>query len=197
MSPSSASQDQYLLDVFGGFVGNAVDVGAADGLFYSNTLALEQHGWDVLCIEANPVLAKMLVSNRKRAREGAAGERVKAAPFYVYEGGSGPGRLCSYSSLDRNAHAQVAPFHVVVKPLDLYIEEAGFEKVDLLCIDVEGSEARVLRGLSFWKYKPTMIVVEAFQDFRNQDAADLLRIHGYEKVNRIEFDDFYRRRDEE
>lgn len=61
---SQSGQDEWVLSIIkhkGYFVG----MGEFDGIQYSNTLRLEENGWDGLCIEANPNNFEQLVKNRK------------------------------------------------------------------------------------------------------------------------------------
>lgn len=61
---SQVGQDDWVLSVIGN-KGYFVDWGAYDGVHYSNTLKLEEAGWDGLCIEANPKNFELLKQNRK------------------------------------------------------------------------------------------------------------------------------------
>ena len=52
---SHAGEDEWILKQFPeGFRGYAVEIGALDGQYISNTWLLEQNGWTCLCIEPNP-----------------------------------------------------------------------------------------------------------------------------------------------
>lgn len=61
---SQSGQDEWVLSIIKG-KGFFVDIGAYDGRQYSNTLRLEESGWNGLCIEANPANFAQLVKNRK------------------------------------------------------------------------------------------------------------------------------------
>ena len=60
----------------------------------------------------------------------------------------------------KNKHREVIPIKTVT--LNSVIEDSKFKnhKIDLLSIDVEGSELDVLKGFNLDKYRPDIIVVE-------------------------------------
>src|SRR5689334_14627543 len=61
---SQVGQDEWVLSIIRG-KGFFVDAGAFDGVLFSNTLKLEEAGWQGLCIEANPKNFEELKKNRK------------------------------------------------------------------------------------------------------------------------------------
>ena len=64
---SQLGQDKWVInEVFKGKKdGFFLDVGSADGVFISNTYALEKHlNWHGICVEANPIYYDHLVKNR-------------------------------------------------------------------------------------------------------------------------------------
>ena len=44
--------------------------------------------------------------------------------------------------------------------LSSILDSSPYKSIDVLSIDVEGSELKVLKGLNFDKYKPKLIIVE-------------------------------------
>ena len=63
----SEAQDKWIRAQFPeGYIGTAIDVGANNGEFESNTILLEDAGWDVLCVEADPRYALPLKLNRRQ-----------------------------------------------------------------------------------------------------------------------------------
>ena len=166
-------------------VGNACDVGASDGVFNSNTLMFEEKGWDVLCIEPNPLLTTLGIEWRKRWVEVACSSVDGEAQFesrgsFPYASGSSLG--------SRTGSPDGISFHQVkTRRLDSLLEEAGFTSLDLLCIDVEGWEPEVLEGFTIERWKPTIMVIEDLQD------RHALPIAGYEHIEKRIFDNIYRR----
>jgi FkbM family methyltransferase len=166
-------------------VGLAVDVGSNDGRASSNTLHLEDKGWEVLCIEPNPLHCEAGRKNRKLWRQVAAGAADGFGNYYCIQ----PFPYGSYSSLDteRKTEDGTIIFEVGIFTLDRLISEAGFDHLDLLSADVEGWEPQVMAGFSVERWRPTVIVLESWKD-------DLPDIPGYEKVARLGYDNVYVRK---
>lgn len=183
--------DTLVQSIFDGFIGHACDVGANNGVFNSNTLALEEAGWTVLCVEPNPLLAPDGRKARKLWREVACGEAdADDADFSLYE--TGP-HYASSSGLGVRGRGDCGlPRSIVkvrVRTLDRVLEEAGFPKLDYLTVDVEGWEREVMAGFTAERWKPRVIVLEDW----NNDPAGRLIIPGYSFVSRAMFDNVYRR----
>lgn len=171
-SYSQWHEDLILLQFFGdqrpGFF---VDVGAFDGIYFSNTYLLEQEGWSGICIEAHPDYAAQCRENRPGSTcihgaciGDAAKERVT---FYAESGGL-------FSSLSPNdgpakRHYRVnlglpfGGFQVLDVPaMTLNSVLANVNRdIDFISIDVEGSELDVLAGFDLERYQPRILLIEA------------------------------------
>jgi FkbM family methyltransferase len=183
--------DQMLLNAFPPTsFGYACEVGANTGTAGSNTLALEQQGWLVLCIEPNPMLEPEGRAARKLWRQVACGaEESDYSMFTVV--GSHP--YAGYSGLELRYGGSGTSITVSVKvrTLDRLLEEAGFPCLDVLTIDAEGYEDEVLKGFSVERWKPQFIVVE---DCDGSSALTKYQIpEGYEEMPRCHFDRVWRR----
>jgi FkbM family methyltransferase len=159
--------------------GMACDVGA-NVEHGSNTLALEQSGWTVLCVEANPLLMDEGKRTRKLWRSVAAGpEDLEDQTFYSFGGHPYPSHSGMIRHIDGGQEIKVP-----VRRLDRILEEAGFSRLDLLCVDVEGYESQVMAGLSLDIWKPEVLVIESWLDeFPTPD--------GYDKRLRLQYDNVY------
>jgi len=172
-----------LLPVFG----YACEVGANNGVFNSNTLMYERNGWIVLCIEPNPLLATAGRGARKLWRQVACGaEDAENQRFEVYRGYP----HASFSSFKDRYGSPSEPTsiqYVTVRRLDRVLEEAGFPRLDLLCVDVEGWEPEVMAGFTVERWKPIIIVVE---DVLNRGSNPP---PGYREIEKRIFDRIYQR----
>lgn len=164
-------------------VGFAVDVGANNGSFASNTLMLEEKGWTVLCVEANPLLEEEGRKIRKLWRAVAAGSEDTTATFHRH---GGP----PYASNSGFFMAGGEPVDVPMLRLDRILEEAGFSRLDLMTADVEGYEDQVMAGFTVERWKPKVIVLESWND--NQATPS-----GYTRIHRCQFDNIYLRNEPE
>src|SRR5260221_7249446 len=81
---SQCGQDQFLYENFFRTKreGVFVDIGAHDGIFYSNTKFFEELGWQGLCIEPIPEVFEQLKKNRKAiCIQGCISDQVGKSSF--------------------------------------------------------------------------------------------------------------------
>jgi len=153
-----------------GYSGYAIDVGASDGVSVNTTYSLEKYrGWNVLCVEPNPQFRASLSSNRKLVVECACdAESLPVAQFHVHMD-------CAeaYSSLRPTKHhprwkpepdARWEVTDIEVRTLESLLDEYKFPRLDALCVDTEGTELDVLRGIDLHKWKPKVVVVESWDE---------------------------------
>ena len=180
-----------------GYQGYAVDVGASDGVSVNSTLFLESNlKWTVIAVEPNPHFKPMLIRNRIFVETCALGaERSEAMPLHV-----NLGNFEAYSSLNpqknnpraiREGATEWEEVLVRVRTLEDLLAQYEFPQLDALCIDTEGTESDVLKGLDLEKWKPRVVVVEAW----TEGACDS-SLPGYKRVTRQGDNDCYVREPE-
>lgn len=147
-------------------IGTFVEVGAYDGITHSNTLPLIKAGWSGIYIE--PILEyfikcsknlseykKAVILNKAVANFFGTSEMIKRGEWSTIDG--------SYNKLVNDhpsASEDLGKETVMVMPLDSILMDQKIENIDLLVIDVEGSEIEVLQGFSIDRYSPKMIIIE-------------------------------------
>lgn len=194
------AEDEWLMGMFpDDYKGYAVEVGAFDGLSSSNTLLLENSGWTVLCIEPNPRLEADLRSNRKLVKTCACDSTPGHATFYIHrlERGGGLSSLrpayigLDYIGLDADALMALGFDEVVVEveTLDRCLEGLGWDGVDVVSIDTEGTELDVLKGLDLKRWHPKAMIVENWCD--PSPVTEYLKSFGYFRVDRRNVNDLY------
>jgi FkbM family methyltransferase len=174
-----------------------VEVGCIDGVRFSNTLTFEERGWKGLCVEAHAGFIGALRKNRPGSivEHCAAGDTdEEGVTFYANFRGS-------LSSLDRTQEGRFRAFgryfggfteqKVRKRRLDTLLAVHGVKQVDLLSLDIEGSEEEAIRGLDLERYRPRIMVIEV--DGKRQEAAldRLILQHGYHKWIRLGSNLFY------
>jgi len=182
-----------------GYQGLAVDVGASDGVYESNTMILEESRWTVLCIEPNPNFYTELKRRRCFPMWAAcdAPERINGAVADFHLHLDDPS---CYSALRPTPHPLWKPecgakwetITVPVKTLDSCLEEAGFGRLDFVSIDTEGTELDVLKGIDLARWKPKLLTVEAWD--KDNPIVDYLGGCGYRRTGRALVNDYYERR---
>ena len=144
-----------------------IDVGASDGVSINTTLFMEkQFHWTVLSVEANPYYRPFLEANRTFFEICACGSEARAeAPFHVHLDNPE-----AYSALSVVRHptnkprpdAKWSTIMVPVKTVDQLLSRWEFPRLDVLCVDAEGSELDILSGCDLDKWQPKVIVVECW-----------------------------------
>jgi FkbM family methyltransferase len=180
--------------------GYFVEVGAFDGINWSNTYGLVQLGWSGLYFEPNPEIYNSLLYNHGKNNKLAM---IKKA-ISNYSGTATLYKAGSVSTIKREtkelyldlpefAHGEIhagETIEVEVATLDEELDRLSVPApFDLLVIDVEGSEVDVLEGFSIEKYMPTLAIIEAHEKFRDerlsaksQDINKYMDNAGYEKI---------------
>ena len=152
-----------------------IEAGANDGLAQSNTLYFERYlGWRGLLIEPIPVLAEACRRNRPKDIV----ENAALVPF-GFAGDTIEMRYCNLMSLvkggmrsaaeERDHIAagcevqQVASYELVVPACTLQsiLDRHGIGAADLVVLDVEGFEAKVLQGIDFDRFTARNLLIEA------------------------------------
>lgn len=179
------------------YLGYCIDVGASDGMFVNSTWTLEkQHRWTVLSVEANPYMKPLLLKNRAFVKICAVGaESADGVDFHMncdnLEAFSALNPIKDHPQFAHEAGGRWETVQVNVRTVEQLIAEAEFPRLDALCVDVEGGERDVLKGTDLSKWKPRVVVVEAWDQ---GSLDDYLCPRGYERVWTTASNDCYTRR---
>ncbi len=156
--------------------GYFIELGASDGIKFSNTLHLElYHGWKGLLIEPSPVEFQELCKNRSKRNSfvncACVEENFKDETLEVIY--SGLMTIDTNEKLGINSpeeHAQIGrgfididTYHFQVRAATLtevLIECESPSQIDFLSVDVEGSELNVLKGLDLNDFAIKFILIE-------------------------------------
>jgi FkbM family methyltransferase len=174
-------KEQELLASFLPEHGFFVEVGAFEPINLSQTYHLEQRGWDGLLIEPVPAHAEKLRTQR-RARVvqvacGSPAQHGHELPLYL-DGGR------------TSLHHRLGPaIKVPIVTLDSVLAERAVPTIDFLSIDVEGAEIDVLRGFSFDRYRPNLLLLEDFADDTSRHRFMLKQ--NYKRVRRTGNNSWY------
>lgn len=193
--------DRKLLEHVYGRNGIFVEAGANDGLSQSNTAYYELYlGWRGLLVEPIPELAAKCRANRTRstvaevALVAANDTRRSASMTYcnlmsIVDGARG-GAEQDAAHVESGTrflapNDTVRRVEVVTSTLADLVRQHGFERVDLLSLDVEGYEAQALLGMDFDELAPMWILVEA----NDRDAVHAVLAPRYDLVGDLSHHD--------
>lgn len=126
-----------------------VDVGAAHPTINSNSYLFENLGWTGLCIDGNDVNKEYFEKSRKSSIfvHSVLSDSVKDVWFekeHSYE----------QSVIRHNPRNNTK-----TRTLNSILKEYDKELIDLLSVDVNGTEYEVLIGLDFVKHSPQIIIL--------------------------------------
>lgn len=181
--------DSRIADYLPAKSGSFVELGAYDGITQSNTLHFEERGWRGILIE--PVHAAFVACTRNRplARvfncacvpfdHAEPTVKMTAVGLMSLVNGTLPDRAKEEAWIARGESVQSlkrAEIIVPARTLDSILVEAQLPHPDLLVLDVEGAELRVLSGLDFRVHRPRFIVCE---DSYTTEVSHFLHEVGY------------------
>jgi FkbM family methyltransferase len=157
------------------YQGFYVDVGAGDPTELSVSRLFYDRGWHGINIEPSRILFDRLVESRPRDVNLNVGAWDSDGELEFFECENGAGRSSFFEQEALGAERLGIRTHrrvVTVRRLDQVLTAYAPAMVDFLKIDVEGAEARVLRGVSWSRFRPRVVVIEARPErARPADAA--------------------------
>lgn len=190
---SQSGQDASLdTSVFRGLRGGVfVEVGAWDGVAFSNTVFFErEREWTGLLIEPLPDRYAELTTHRTSPAENVAVSDVEGTADFLCI--SGPTSMLSgiVSNYDPRHVARIAretsefkathtTIQVPTKRLDSLFRKHHLSRIHYLSVDVEGSELQVLRSIDFNEVFIDVIGFEHNYPDTTPIVVEYLKKHGY------------------
>jgi FkbM family methyltransferase len=153
-----------------------VDIGASDGLYLSNTYALEKKlGWKGICIEADRIRYKDLCTNRTSTNVCLATRNYKG--------------YCSFNRDTLDGFVEIASQTGNTKcdTLDnILIDNNSPKKIDYVSVDIEGLEYEVLLSFNFLNWDIKLLTIEhnlyLNGPIEKKKIYDLMIKSGFERV---------------
>lgn len=167
-----------------------LEMGALDGLQYSNTASFQRHrGWKGVLIEPNVELYEKMLVNRPNeiklfnaavcAQEGT----FHFAPSGGAHGCKGPcGGIVEFMTEEYKKGwgiDKVKTIPVECKPLSALLSEAGVTYIDFFSLDVQDAEFEVLKSLDFSRVHFGVIFTERGSGTKDLKVRTLLQSKGY------------------
>lgn len=193
---SQEGQDKYVVEKLFNHKkhGVFVDIGAHDGVSFSNTYYLEKElNWTGICVEPQKKMFEQLAKNRSCiCIEGCIFTSSGTKDFLQVNGPSDmlSGLLETYDPrhLDR-AKKEVAQrggsleiLHIEAYTFNDICKKYGIDHVDFLSIDTEGSEELIIKSIDFDTIDITVLAVE--NNYRDNHVKEHLVARGY-KLDRV------------
>lgn len=201
---SQDGQDEFLnTKIFKGKrKGIFIDIGAYDGITFSNTYFLEKNlDWKGICIEPLPSIYKRLSESRTCTCVNACiSDFNGVADFMCVEGIEVlSGLVDGYEKdhltrVNREVEEKSAIKKIIkVKCLDFntLVSSHDIAKIDYLSIDVEGNELRILKSIDFKCFNIRMLSVE--NNGHSNVINQFMFSKGFKFIKKVGADEFYAR----
>lgn len=199
---SQCGQDKWLSEVFypGMRQGVFVDIGAHDGVSFSNTFFLESRmDWNGLAIEPLPDVFQKLSANRACVKvNGCISAQIGHGKFRKISGYSEmlSGLVDHYDPRHQERIARELREHggnfeeisVRCYRLNDLLDEHGISDVHYLNIDVEGAEYDILKSIDFNEHQIHVCGIE--NNYRDYRIPVFMKRMGYQMVAEVG-DEFY------
>jgi len=168
-----------------------VDVGALDPVVCSNTLLLHRRGWRGVNVDMDPARIEKFREVRPNDYNVAAAVSEQTDKDTILKFPIGQtDRLASTAGPELGSFAGEKPFATQIiqtETLTSILEHCPFpiQRIDFLNIDVEGHDLRVLKGLNFQRYRPTILLIEAFTEEIENEIHTFIEALGYSMRERL------------
>jgi FkbM family methyltransferase len=155
-----------------------VDIGCHNPRRGSNTYNFYKKGWHGLLVDLDPekIYACRMIRRRDKALVAAVSD--KNEPVTVYA----PDHFSVLATIDPNSKRDGFKElrTVVSRTLTEILDEINAPNLfELLCIDAEGVDFAVLRGLDFQRYKPEFICIEIWESSAGLNSLTNSDIHQF------------------
>lgn len=197
--------DQVLREYFPNYCykGVFLDIGAYEPINISNSYHFEKNDWDVYCFEANTMLIDGLKKERKNVYNYAVYDENKPnVEFTVVKAGYGGGSGTAGISAIELSQQYLERFYRGEECVTISVEQKTMNdllenivklktnEIDIVSIDVEGGELKVLHGLDLNKYKVKVFVIENV--FNDPKIAEYLKQYNYVLDKKIDYNEYYK-----
>jgi FkbM family methyltransferase len=198
---SQFEQDKYLYNTHFQNIhspGYFVDIGAHDGITGNNTFLFEQLGWDGICFEPLPLVYEKLKTNRKcQTKQIALTDKVGKEQFFMIEGYSEmlSGLVSNYEQehifrINKELEEFEQKYDYIEVECSTFNKEIKNTKIDILSIDTEGSEFKIIQNINFDKYQISFLIFE--MNYYNKELINLLNTKNFTLVHRTGPDLIYK-----
>lgn len=199
---SQYGQDKYVLEYFNNKKdGFFIDIGAYNGVTFSNTLRMENLGWKGICIEPNPDMFKKVCRTRKCAKYNVALDTANTEKEFT--------KITGYCAVLSGIKDEYCPEHTerIKKELEelggsmdtINVKTMTFDTlmsdfkdipvIDYISIDTEGNEFKILKSIDFSKYDIRVVSVE--NNYSDPEMKAFMEKAGYDCAAKLGCDEIY------
>jgi FkbM family methyltransferase len=158
-----------------------LEIGACDGILYSNTKTLEDYfGFTGILIEPQLSFYNKLIINRKKSKCYNYAITNTDDNYVDFIGDNAEAGINYNINTDINKFKHWKPYKVPNSKMKYIIEQSQYKYIDIMIIDVEGSEFELLKSIDF-SFPIFCIIIEAHsnEQEKNKIFGEYLKTNGF------------------
>lgn len=185
---SQWNEEKYITEFFNNFIGRFLDIGAYNGVTFSNTYKLVKMGWGGVCIEPSisvlPSLKEIHKDNDKiEIIEVAIGQYDGSIKFYDSNGDAVSSCNKDHKiKWETNAKSKFKEIEVDCLSVNSLFNKVGYD-FDFINIDVEGDSVKVFSQLPFSKLNKLKLICVEYDNSFNE-ALKIGLNNGFKEISR-------------
>jgi len=195
---SQYGEDLIVFDYFNGKIGNLLDLGANDGITFSNSRLLIENGWGGVLVEASPLTFKKLKtlyenSNKVICVEKCLSKEKLKTTFYhntFHHNPTAGDNMDLLSTIDLSSYERTSSwgsfseFEIECDTIDTVLTSVPYKKFDFVSIDIEGVDLDILRQLDLTNMGVELLVLEHNNTIKNE----IIDYCGSHNINKVLFE---------
>ena len=178
-----------------------VDIGANDGITFSNTYFFEKElGWSGMCFEPLIQTFEKLQMNRSSININACASNEDKQEYFLSISGYGemlsglknnydPKHLQRIYDTNNKHGGTIDEIQVQCYDLNKILIKHEFKNIDLLSVDTEGNELEILKSINYETIHIKAIAVE--NNYCSAEFTQILSVKGFSKVKTLDKDEIY------
>lgn len=182
---SQYGQDEILNNLINKRNGFFIDIGAHDGISFSNSYSFETElEWSGICIEPLPKIFKKLQENRKCILENCAISNIEGVLDFVSIEGIGHNDMASGFNRESMAKSLILKdggMYEIIKVdcfrLDTILDKHNIKHADFCSIDTETNEFNVIKSINWNNYQIDYLCIE--KNNEEENMINYLKPFGY------------------
>lgn len=202
---SQFQEDQFILKEFqNNYKGKYLDIGCFHPIRHNNTYKMHKLGWSGMNIDLNPLTIELFDYARPKdinLNIGISNKETIKKLYFIDELNTqntlDPNQLLFLKNHHNIRNEDIVEKEIKVKPINLILDDYGFNNIDFMNLDVEGHELEIIESLNFNKNKIKYLCIEMIKhnseaELRSEKINQILKFNKYSLIKEIGFNYIYK-----
>jgi hypothetical protein len=202
---SQFQEDQFILRQFqNNYKGTYLDIGCFHPTRHNNTYKMHKLGWSGMNIDLNPLTIELFDYARPKdinLNIGISNKETIKKLYFIDELNTqntlDPNQLLFLKNHHNIRNEDIVEKEINVKPINLILDDYGFNNIDFMNLDVEGHELEIIESLNFNKNKIKYLCIEMIKhnseaELRSEKINQILKSNKYSLIKEIGFNYIYK-----